>query len=836
MRCEEAHEAISARLDGEPVDDVALDGHLDQCPRCPNWLSAAHSVTRRARLLPAPAVPDLTERIVAAVHADRQRPTRSSQALVQFGLVVVAAVQMGMALVMLLGGHDHEAPLHVAHEMGSFNLALALAYLVTGLQPFRAGGLLPFAGIAATLLAGTAGIDLAARRTSPTEEVPHLLAVVGFFLLWKLLDKSHPNSATGLRQQVAPTLNRMVRRSRPSSPRARRVFAVLLGVAVAVPVLAGPADAHAVLESTTPNSSAVLPAQANVVTLHFDEPVTLLPNGIRVLDPSGKRVDRGDAGHPGNSADAQVSLRAGLPNGTYLVDWRVVSADSHPIGGAYTFSIGAAGGKVANAGSGAGGDHSVGLLLGLSRLITFIALALLVGAAAFVLTCWQAGRNRRSIRRLLIGSCAGVAATAVSGLLLQGPYAAGLSLTSVADPQLIRTVLGSPYGHAVAARLVLSGVAAIWLAWFLRAGAAQLQRVVSVGAALGVALLATLPLGGHANSGSHRTLALLADTAHLAAVAVWLGGLAVLTGLLLRRRQRRELPAVVARFSPIAFGSVVVLVATGIYAGIRQVGSFPALVGTTYGRLLLLKVGLVLLVLAVAAVSRKWARRHRVTALASNPETVDVTALAVDEPELVLAGVGSGYGDGSDAVEHGHGPGGSDVAGLPPAGTDLGDGAADEDPGPAEVRRLRRSVLAEVIVAIGILVVTSVLVVSQPAKTAYGPVQVVNDTSAVITSRLTAGPVIVRATPLTVAPRRLDFRISTFTTTGDPRNVPELTGELRLPSQGLGPLPVTFRSAGLGRYVASNVSVPLAGKWQLQLNVRVDDFNAYPAQMIVTVD
>src|SRR3954447_13390154 len=147
MRCDEAREAMSARLDGEPIDEATPALHREDCRGCAGWLGAAHAVPRRARLLPVPEVPDLTEQIVAAVQAEQLQPARRTTTATQVGLLVVSALQLALALPILLAGHDHEAPLHVAHEMGSFNLALALAYFVIGLQPFRAGGLLPFAGI-----------------------------------------------------------------------------------------------------------------------------------------------------------------------------------------------------------------------------------------------------------------------------------------------------------------------------------------------------------------------------------------------------------------------------------------------------------------------------------------------------------------------------------------------------------------------------------------------------------------------------------------------------------------------------------------------------------------
>jgi copper transport protein len=825
MRCEEAREALSVRLDGEPIDDDATDRHLSSCAECSDWLNAAHAVTRRARLLAAPEVPDLTDRIVAAVQADRQQQVVGRKTVTQVALLVVAGLQLMLALPILLGGHDHEAPLHVAHEMGSFNLALAFAYLITGLQPFRAGGLLPFAGIASGLLAVTASADLLGRDTSPSEELPHLLAIGGFFLLWRLLDRSHPNSSTGLRKQLRPAAGRLLRSgqavlfARISRPRrSRRLAAVLVGAAVTVPLLAVPADAHALLESTDPASGVVLAQSGDAVTMHFSEPVTLLPSGVRVLDGSGKRVDRGDAAHTANSQDVRVGLRDKLARGSYLVDWRVLSADSHPIGGAFTFSVGAPGQQAT--GTGAGGDRAVGVLLGVSRLLTFVALALLVGAGAFLLTCWPAGRSRAGMRRLLFGSCAAAGVAAVAGLVLQGPYAAGLPLGDVADPQLLRTISASPYGHALFARLGLLALAGGWLVLFFRAGARRISRPVGIGGAvIGFGLLATLPLGGHANAGSQRPLALLADTGHLVAMSVWLGGLVVLAGLLVRPDRRVDLPVVVGRFSRVAFGSVLVLVGTGIYASVREVGSVVALMSTDYGKLLLLKVNLVLLVVGAAAISRAWTRRHR-PAQVSERELDEL--VEAGERQLALAGAGSARHAGRDTVipaQHA----------AEPAGRATGDARA-----PLELRSLRRSVLAEVVIAIGILAVTAVLVVTPPAKTA-APSPATNRAASLTTTRVAAGPVTVLVSPRTAGPRQLGIRLDTFNANAQVQAVPELTGALRLPSKGLGPLPVTLRPTGTGHFVADAVSVPVAGEWELSLKVRVTDFDSYSAQTTLAV-
>ncbi|HLI73716.1 MAG TPA: copper resistance CopC family protein, partial [Acidimicrobiales bacterium] len=109
-----------------------------------------------------------------------------------------------------------------------------------------------------------------------------------------------------------------------------------LAVAV-VPVLvvlgaAGPASAHAYLESSQPGTSAVLTSPPRQVVLHFDEPVEIDFGSIRVLGPTGGRVDEGGTHHlPGDDSSVAIALPAGLAKGTYVVAWRVISADSHPV-------------------------------------------------------------------------------------------------------------------------------------------------------------------------------------------------------------------------------------------------------------------------------------------------------------------------------------------------------------------------------------------------------------------------------------------------------------------------------------------------------------------------
>ena len=186
MNCETAREAISALLDGEApgVHLALLEAHLAQCAACRAWREDAHEITRRARVTVARPAPPPWEALVASLPlgGERQRWWRS-RALTRGALVVVALGQLAVTVPALILGSDHDAPLHVAHEMGSFDMALAVGFLVAAWRPVRAQGMRALVGVAALLLALTAVIDLVAGRTTPSDEAPHLIVVVGWLIL-----------------------------------------------------------------------------------------------------------------------------------------------------------------------------------------------------------------------------------------------------------------------------------------------------------------------------------------------------------------------------------------------------------------------------------------------------------------------------------------------------------------------------------------------------------------------------------------------------------------------------------------------------------------------------
>jgi predicted anti-sigma-YlaC factor YlaD len=184
MECDLAREAISARIDGEDAglpDDV-LDAHLASCAACQDWQQRAHGVTRRARLGGSFLDHDLSPQVLAAFPPAAAGLRRL---LVQrAGLAALAVAQLAMTVPLLIVGHDHDAGAHAAHELGSFDLALAIAFAVGAIRPALSAGLAWPCGIAAAGLTGTAIADLIGGQTIGADEAQHLIAVFGATLLF----------------------------------------------------------------------------------------------------------------------------------------------------------------------------------------------------------------------------------------------------------------------------------------------------------------------------------------------------------------------------------------------------------------------------------------------------------------------------------------------------------------------------------------------------------------------------------------------------------------------------------------------------------------------------
>ncbi|WBB57431.1 copper resistance protein CopC [Verrucosispora sp. WMMD573] len=378
---------------------------------------------------------------------------------------------------------------------------------------------------------------------------------------------------------------------------------LLVAVVALLLVPASPASAHAVLSSSSPAASAVVPAAPAEVVLTFSETVRKVPDRIRVIAPDGSRADQGEPTFAGSVVNIPVDTGRG--NGTYLVTYRVISADSHPVSGAFTYSVGAPSEPPVDSGDDGRANPVVGTAVKVAKFIGYAGLLLAIGPALVLALLWPRRLSRRGPGRLAWAGLGLVALATVAAVLLQVPYTNGGGLFDITGDGL-SLVLGSTFGAAHLVRLGLLTAVALLLRPLL-AGPVGRTDLVILGV-LAVGALLTWPMAGHPAASPAPAVSVLVDAVHLGGMAVWLGGLVMLAVFLLPRADERELGAILPIWSRWAALAVSALLLAGTVQALIEVATPAALVNTTYGRLVLAKIGLFVLVIAVAAYSRHLVR------------------------------------------------------------------------------------------------------------------------------------------------------------------------------------------------------------------------------------
>ena len=556
----------------------------------------------------------------------------------------------------------------------------------------------------------------------------------------------------------------------------KRLALLLLALIGAGLLLAAPAEAHATVVTSTPADGSRLGRAPSSVTIVFDESVGLGGIGyLHVTDGTGKRVDAGAAGHPGGDASKVTDrLISGLGNGTYTASYRVISADSHPVAGTIRFVVGN-GALARGSTSSTASNGTTGALFDVARGITYGGLALL-GGVWLLLTVWPVGRDDVRARRVVWTGWAAAALGALLELVLQGPYTAGDGPSGVRHWTLLQSTLRTDYGELHSVRLVLLAALALLLARSLRTGAERAPWEAA-SAALAVALVYTVSAGGHADTTSPSWLSIPVDMLHLLAMMTWVGGLVVLVVALLPRRDPDEMREVLPVFSTAAFGSVVVLAGSGTYAAWRGIGSVDAVFGTTYGLLVTAKVVLFLTLIALAYLSRGVVRRH------------------FRRPRLA-------YAMTADLVD--------DV---------------EPDTVPLETERLRRSVYVEALVALVVLGLTSVLVAEPRGKEALAAQY---RTPVTASASLGGGASItVTSDPGMHGTVQLNVDVDGVTPTS-------ITATATQHAKQIGPIPVTLTKGGTRTFDGS-ASLPVSGRWEIDLVVTTSAFDATTTDVVLTL-
>jgi copper transport protein len=387
-------------------------------------------------------------------------------------------------------------------------------------------------------------------------------------------------------------------------------FGLLIGLFLVLLGPAAPASAHAALVASDPGNGTIVPDAPNKVTLTFSESVQLVSGKVQVLAPDGSRADQGEPTVDGGTLT--IPLRSGGGRGTYLISFRVISADSHPVGGSITYSVGAASAPPTAAVDDSKVDPVVRALIPVGKYLGYAGLVLLVGPALVLALLWPHRLSRRGPSRVIWAGMGLVGLSTLTAIWLQVPYSLGTGLFDVRVGDL-RDVLGSTFGAVMLVRIGVLCAAALLLRPLLT-GKGESKTDLALLGVLGVAALATWPLTGHPTASPVAGVSVVIDAIHLAAMSVWLGGLVMLGGFLLRRANERELSAILPIWSRWAATAVTALILAGVVQALIEVASLDGLVNSTYGRLILVKVALAGLVLGVAWFSRRLVRSKQAEA------------------------------------------------------------------------------------------------------------------------------------------------------------------------------------------------------------------------------
>jgi copper transport protein len=578
----------------------------------------------------------------------------------------------------------------------------------------------------------------------------------------------------------------------------RRVaLLALAAVAVALTVPAS-ALAHAQLEGTTPARGAVVKHEPAAVTFRFDEPVEGNFGAVRVYDADGSRVDEGDAFHPnGEGPRLGVHLKPGLPDGSYTATYRVVSADGHIVSSGFVFSIGKAGKApketVAQLTSGSGSGSVTETAFGIARGLQYAATALAVGGLAFLLLTWlpalaavggEGGAWSRArlafstrLRRVLLLAAALGAVSAAAGVVLEGAEAAGVSGFSALKETIVRETLETKFGTIWGLAVVAWIAFGLLVALVLRPAATSSRRAwlrVALASAPLVFVVLVPALSGHASTQSPVALNFPVNVVHVAAMAVWLGGLATLlfvaprgTGELEPGDRGRLLAAALSRFSQVALFAVGAILLTGLIQAYVYVRRLDALIETGYGRAVLIKFVLLMVLIGIGAYNRRR---------------------SVPRLNKIAAG--------------------------------------GESPGRAGLL-LRRALRAEVALLAIVIGVTAALASYAPPVTAQsGP----------FSTESTVGPIQLEMSvePATVGANEIHIYLFDAKSGAPYAKVKQLEVSAALPEKGIS-LPLDPQLAGPGHYTIPGALMNASGSWRLTLTLRVSAFDEFMKRVEVPV-
>ena len=377
----------------------------------------------------------------------------------------------------------------------------------------------------------------------------------------------------------------------------------LIAICLSIVMPAGSASAHAGLEESEPKPSSWLASSPSEIVLYFDEPVGVVFARIQILDQDGKEVFET---RPTRDEDDHSTVRANidkLGDGTWVVVWRVASSDSHPVQGSFAFSIGT---NVSDVTSILNNDadqrHGLNNLFNFIRFVMFAGILALIGGLGLVAFAAQKSPSIRT-RMSLWGAWTLAIVASIQALFAYGPHASGVKVYSVTDLSLLSDTMTTTFGQATLIRIVLLLGFSLLLVTIAYRNK-RTWRAIALGAS--VAIAATFSAVGHPSGQSPVAFSFTLDVIHLLAVSLWIGALFLIT---IDRKFWLKSTQSMLWFSRTAGYSVAIISATGIAQTLLLMDGMRNVFVLEYGQKLAVKVALVVVLVAIGALSRAALRK-----------------------------------------------------------------------------------------------------------------------------------------------------------------------------------------------------------------------------------
>ncbi|WP_162274312.1 copper resistance CopC/CopD family protein [Paenibacillus crassostreae] len=384
--------------------------------------------------------------------------------------------------------------------------------------------------------------------------------------------------------------------------------------------------AHAYLQQSSPSANDIISQSPSKITLQFNESVQPSFHSILVTNSSGERVELDDSYIPDDQLNRlESNLKPNLPDGLYVIQWNVISGDGHPIEGDIPFQVGEGNHSTVVPSANTTKKLPSGDYIAV-RWLLYLGISFLMGILSFYLFMYPAnpkGKSplpRRSRTLLWISYCS-IAVSVVLSLPLQATINAHIHWLELWTTPWFDQILRTNFGPIWLVQIVLVTILGGSLYSINRSVATSRSRMISLSVAysLGLGILLSKSFIGHSAVSEFKILSVTMNFLHLAAICIWIGSLLAIAVILpkeaslpsLAKDRNVVISHVIHLFSYWGTGLVATMLVSGIYASLKYVPTLYSLFNTLYGQVLLLKCGLVVIMLVLAAFNYLRGRKKK---------------------------------------------------------------------------------------------------------------------------------------------------------------------------------------------------------------------------------